>query len=123
MPIRELSHPHQVIDWLNEWGRLLTEPAELILIGSAGLLWHVHRAGLDTPLLEKSMDVDPITESEAVASLAYDCMIGSDFEREHGWHVNLMPNFALKDFPDGEPRDLAHQQYAIDNGLIDGPLT
>ena len=47
------------------------------------------------------MDVDPITDSEAVAELAYDAMIGSKFEKKHGWHVNLMPHFALRDLPEG----------------------
>lgn len=29
MPKRELSHPHQVIDWLHEWAAKLTESAEM----------------------------------------------------------------------------------------------
>lgn len=101
MPARELSRPHQVIEWLEEWGGRLEEPGELTLIGSAGLLWHVHRAGKDEPLPENSMDVDPVTSSEEVAELAYEALIGSEFEREHGWHVNLMPHQALDHLPDG----------------------
>ena len=99
MPRRELKHPHQVSDWLAEWGRKLSEPASMTLIGSAGLLWHVARIGRDDPLPENSMDADPVTESEAVAELAYDAMIGSEFENRHGWHVNLMPRMVLEALP------------------------
>lgn len=101
MPRKELRHPHQVIDWLRKWGDRLDEPASMILIGSAGLLWHVARIGRDDPLPENSMDVDSVTESDAVAELAYDALIGSDFEREHGWHVNLMPRMVLDHLPAG----------------------
>ncbi len=101
MPRKELKHPHQVTAWLQEWGEKLAEPAEMILIGSAGLLWHIARIGRDDPLPENSMDADPVTESDAVAELAYDALIGSDFEREHGWHVNLMPRMVLDQFPGG----------------------
>ena len=73
----------------------------MILIGSAGLLWHVARIGRDDPLPESSMDVDPVTDSEAIAELAYDALIGSEFEREHGWHVNLMPQMVLDELPAG----------------------
>lgn len=149
MPLRNLSRPSQVTAWLQEWGDQLGEPAEMILIGSAGILWHAAAAGKDDPLPENSMDVDPVTESEEIAELAYDAMIGSEFEKTHGWHVNLMPHFALRDLPDGwrtrcsratyrnlqvdvpcvadllapklqrnEPRDRAHQDYAIRLGLI-----
>ncbi len=101
MPRRELSHPHQVTAWLEEWGRALNEPGEMTLIGSAALLWHAAQRGLDTPLPENSMDADPITDSEAIAELAWDAVIGSDFEKQHGWHVNLMPDAVLKSFPEG----------------------
>lgn len=101
MPKRELSHPHQVIDWLNEWAERLMEPAEMILIGSAAILWHVARIGRDDPLPENSMDADPVTESDAIAELAYDALIGSEFEQTHGWHVNLMPRMVLDHLPAG----------------------
>jgi len=101
MPRRELSHPHQVTAWLEEWGRALLEPGEMTLIGSAALLWHAAQRGLDTPLPENSMDADPITDSEAIATLAWDAIIGSDFEKEHGWHVNLMMPSVLNNFPEG----------------------
>ena len=45
------------------------------------------------------MDVDPITRSDEVAELAYDCLIGSEFEQANGWHVNLMPEMALSGLP------------------------
>ena len=47
MPRRELSKPQQIIDWLVEWGDALKEPAAMTLVGSAGLLWHASRLGLD----------------------------------------------------------------------------
>jgi Nucleotidyltransferase of unknown function (DUF6036) len=99
MPRRELRYPHQIVQWLEEWGRRLCDPGEMILIGSGALLWHVARSGRDDPLPESSMDVDPITDSEAIAELAYDAMIGSEFELQHGWHVNLMMPAVLREFP------------------------
>lgn len=73
----------------------------MTLIGSAGLLWQVARIGRDDPLPENSMDVDPVTDSEAIAELAYEALIGSEFERVHGWHVNLMPRMVLDELPTG----------------------
>ena len=55
---------------------------------------------------ENSMDVDPVTTSQAVALLGYEAMIGSEFEKEHGWHVNLMPAVVLKEMPDGWEKEL-----------------
>ena len=101
MPRRDLRYPRQVEDWLAAWGAKLVEPGELVLIGSGALLWHAARRGLDQPLPENSMDVDPVTESEEVALLGYEAMIGSEFEREHGWHVNLMPGAVLREMPPG----------------------
>ena len=99
MPRRELKYPQQVEDWLRELAAQLTAPAGLTLIGSGALLWHAAQRGLNEPLLENSMDVDPITDSEEVARHCYEAVIGSDFERTHGWHVNLMPEWVLKEFP------------------------
>lgn len=113
MPLRNLSRPSQVIDWLREWGDQLGEPAGMILIGSAGILWHAAEVGRDDPLPENSMDVDPVTDSVAVAELAYDAMIGSEFEKSHGWHVNLMPHFALRDFPDGWKERTSKRTYGL----------
>ena len=98
---------------------------------------------------ENSMDVDPITQNDEIAELCYDAQIGSLFEKENGWHINLMPNGALDGLPPdwqkrstkkhygllqvevpapedllapkikrGEPRDLAHAQWARYNSLV-----
>jgi len=45
------------------------------------------------------MDVDPVTDSDEVARFCYEAIIGSDFEQKHGWHVNLMPDFVMTEFP------------------------
>jgi hypothetical protein len=99
MPRRELRYPQQVEDWLHELAAQLAAPANLTLVGSGALLWHAAQRGLSEPLPENSMDVDPITNSEEVARHCYEAVIGSDFERTHGWHVNLMPEWVLKEFP------------------------
>ena len=112
MPRRELKHPHQVEDWLMELARQITTPSSLTLIGSGGLLWHAAQRGFDTPLTENSMDVDPITDSEEVARHCYEAVIGSDFERLHGWHVNLMPDFVLRELPEGWQARAAAKSYA-----------
>jgi len=101
MPRRELRYPRQVEDWLVLWGRKLSEQGIMILIGSGALLWHAAQQGVAEPLPENIMDVDPVTESEAIALLGYEAMIGSEFEREHGWHVNLMPRAVLAEMPAG----------------------
>ena len=101
MPRKELKYPHQITQWLNEWGHQLKEAGSMTLIGSAGILWHVACLGRDDPLPENSMDVDPVTSSDAVAELAYDALIGSEFEQTHGWHVNLMPDMVLRHLPQG----------------------
>src|SRR5256885_10483551 len=98
MPRRELKDPRQVEDWLVEMSQQLTEPGEMILIGSGGLLWHAFQKGITEPLPENSMDVDPITDSDEIARLCYAAVIGSEFEQKHGWHVNLMPGWVLREF-------------------------
>lgn len=99
MPRRELKFPHQVEDWLVELSTRLTQPAQLILIGSGALLWHGFQRRITEPLPENSMDVDTITDSDEVARLCYEAIIGSEFEAAHGWHVNLMPEAVLREFP------------------------
>lgn len=99
MPRRELKYPHQVEDWLAVLGKTLSAPGRMILIGSGALLWHAARRNIAEGLPENSMDVDPITDSDEVARLCYDAVIGSEFERLHGWHVNLMPEAVLREFP------------------------
>ena len=81
----------------------------MILIGSAALLWHAHHRGINTELPEASMDVDPVTDSDEIARRCYDCLIGSEFEKQHGWHVNLMPDSVLNELPTGW-RQRAHTQ-------------
>ena len=99
MPRRELKYPTQVEEWLIEWNKALPNPGHMILIGSGGLLWHAAQGGLAEGLPESSMDVDPITDSEDVARLCYEALVGSEFELTHGWHVNLMPDSVLREFP------------------------
>src|SRR5688500_19728134 len=99
MPRRELKNGKQVHDWLISVSHAITAPAEVILIGSGALLWHAFDRSIDTELPEASMDVDPLTDSDEVARLCYDALIGSEFERTHGWHVNLMPDLVLREFP------------------------
>jgi len=106
VPRRELKHPRQVEEWLTELGGRLSQPGRLILIGSGALLWHAFQRGLTEPLPENSMDVDPITDSDEVARLCYEALIGSEFEARHGWHVNLMPEAVLREFP-GDWRERA----------------
>ena len=115
MPRRELKDPHQVEDWLLELSRQLTQPARMTLIGSGALLWHAFQRGITEPLPENSMDVDPITDSDEVARLCYDALIGSEFEQQHGWHVNLMPEQVLREFPADWEGRIATKTY--------GPLT
>src|SRR6266545_3053815 len=111
MPRRELKHPHQVEDWLVELSQQLTKPGRMILIGSGALLWHAFQRGITEPLPENSMDVDPITDSEEVARLCYEALIGSEFEARNGWHVNLMPEAVLREFPPEWPQRASTKPY------------
>jgi hypothetical protein len=113
MPRRELKHPEQVEAWLQELSRQLTQPGRLTLIGSGALLWHAARGGINEPLPENSMDVDPITDSDEIARLCYEALIGSEFERNHGWHVNLMPESVLREFPGDWPMRAASRKYGL----------
>ena len=101
MPRRELKSGKQVADWLAELGVSLKAPGNLTLIGSAALLWHAHDRRIAAELPEASMDVDPVTDSDEVATHCYEALIGSEFERTHGWHVNLMPESVLRELPAG----------------------
>lgn len=111
MPRRELKYPHQVEDWLVDMSGQLSRPAEMILIGSGALLWHAFQRGLTEPLPENSMDVDPVTNSDEVARLCYDALIGSDFEQRHGWHINLMPDSVLRELPTDWRARAATKEY------------
>ena len=111
MPRKELKYPRQIEVWLEDWGKQLTEPGSLVLIGSGGLLWHAAQRGLEIPLPENSMDVDPVTSSLAVALLGYEAMIGSEFEKLHGWHVNLMPAAVLQEMKAGWQQRASKKVY------------
>jgi len=63
----------------------------MTLIGSAALLWH------------------------------YDALIGSEFERIHGWHVNLLPASVLKEFPDGWQARAARGSYGRLTVVVPSP--
>lgn len=121
MPLRELKHPHQVEDWLIELGRSVTASGRMTLIGSGALLWHAARRGIETPLPESSMDVDPITDSDEVARLCYEAVIGSDFERTHGWHINLMPDTVLRELPEGWMERAVRQDYGLLQVTVPAP--
>jgi len=121
MPRRELKSGKQVADWLAELGASLKSPGNLTLIGSAALLWHAHERGLAAELPEASMDVDPVTDSEEVAIRCYDALIGSEFERTHGWHVNLMPETVLNDLPTGWKQRATQRQIGKLNLLVPAP--
>ena len=99
MPRRELKSGRQVVEWLDELSHRLQQPGQLILIDSAALLWHAEQRGIVTELSEASRDVDALTDSNEIAEACYDCLIGSEFERMHGWHVNLLPNAVLRELP------------------------
>ena len=98
---KELDHPAQIREWLEGWSSLITEPAMMVLIGSGAILLHAHLRGSNEPLHSKSHDVDSVTDSEKVAELCYEAIVGSDFEFKHGWHVNIMPNQVLDTLPAG----------------------
>lgn len=110
MPRRELRSGKQVADWLSELGACLKSAGNMTLIGSAALLWHADERGLGAKLPESSMDVDPVTDSQEIAMHCYEGLIGSEFERTHGWHINLMPESVLKELPvDWEKRATVKQ--------------
>jgi hypothetical protein len=104
-----------------EMSRSISAPAEMILIGSGGLLWHAYQKGVGAPLPENSMDVDPVTDSDEVARLCYEGIIGSDFEAKHGWHINLMPNFVLKELPEKWKERAGHKQYCHLTVIVPSP--
>ena len=67
------------------------------------------------------MDADPVTEDEEVALLAYDAMIGSEFELTHGWHVNLMPKSVLRELPAGWENRALEKTYALLRVIVPAP--
>ena len=121
MPRRELKSGKQVADWLDDLGASLKSPGNMKLIGSAALLWHAHDRGIMSELSESSMDVDPVTDSDEVAMLCYEALIGSEFERTHGWHVNLIPESVLRELPDGWKSRATERQIGKLNLLVPAP--
>lgn len=118
MPRRELKSGKQVADWLADLGASLQTPGNMTLIGSAALLWHTHDRGINAELPDASMDADPVTDSDEVAHRCYDALIGSEFERTHGWHVNLMPDSVLRELPTGweqraTPRQIGNLRLTV----------
>jgi hypothetical protein len=121
MPRRELKSGKQVADWLAELGTSLKAPGNLTLIGSAALLWHAFDRGIVAELPDASTDVDPVTDSDEVAMLCYEALIGSEFERIHGWHVNLMPETVLNKLPVGWKQRATQKQIGKLNLLVPAP--
>ncbi|MBM3832848.1 MAG: hypothetical protein FJ403_06155 [Verrucomicrobia bacterium] len=121
MPRRELKHPSQVEDWLIEFSGQLSKPGQMILIGSGALLWHAAQRGIIEPLPENSMDVDPITDSDEIARLCYEGIIGSEFEQRHGWHINLMPDSVLREFAADWRLRTATKQYGLLTLVVPSP--
>src|SRR5437762_7496011 len=121
MPRRELKDPRQVEDWLRELSEQLTQPGEMILIGSGALLWHAYQKGITEPLPENSMDVDPVTKSDEVARLCYEALIGSEFEQKHGWHINIMPSSVLDELPADWRLRAATKTYGLLTLVVPAP--
>jgi hypothetical protein len=121
MPRRELKSGKQVADWLAVVGSQLKEPGNITLIGSAALLWHAQDRGLTAELPEASMDVDSVTDSDEVAMHCYEALIGGEFERTHGWHVNLMPESVLRELPAGWKQRATQKQIEKLNLLVPAP--
>jgi hypothetical protein len=101
MPRLELKNGKQVAGWLAGLGANLKTPGNMTLVGSAALLCHAQERGLQAELPGASMDVGPVTDSDEIAAHCYEALIGSEFERRHGWHINLMPETVLQGLPAG----------------------
>jgi hypothetical protein len=121
MPRRELKNGKQVADWLATLGSQLKSPGNMILIGSAALLWQAQDRGLTAELPDASMDVDAVTDSDEVAMFCYEAIIGSEFERARGWHVNLMPESVLRELPSGWKERATQKQIQRLNLLVPTP--
>ena len=121
MPRRELKNGKQVADWLAKVGGTLKASGDMTLIGSAALLWHAQERGLPAEWPESSMAVDPGTDSDEVARLCYEALIGSEFERAHGWHINLMPESVLRELPSGWKERAAKKQIGKLNLIVPAP--
>ena len=120
-PRNELIHGGQIEAWLKAWGEQLHRNGSLTLIGSGALLWHAYQRGIDRPLPEGSMDVDPVTDDDEVAALGYQAVMGSDFEKEHGWHVNLMPLSVLGEMPGNWKERVSEKAYGFLKAVVPSP--
>jgi hypothetical protein len=99
-PRRELRSGAQVDAWLRDAASRAAPGATLTLVGFGALLWHAFRLNPDHPSPHQmSMHIDPVTDDERIAEFGYDCVIGSAFELEHGFHINLMPKSVLRELP------------------------
>ena len=67
------------------------------------------------------MDVDPITDSDEIARFCYEAVIGSEFEQEHGWHINLMPGSVLREFPENWESFAARKNYGLLEVVVPSP--
>ena len=67
------------------------------------------------------MDVDPITESDEIARICYDAIIGSEFEQKHGWHINLMPDSVFKQFRTDWRSRAATKDYTLLTLVVPSP--
>lgn len=112
-PRTELNSPQQIEQWLVEWGERIQVSSKMVLIGSGALLWHGFQKGVENGLPENSMDVDPVTVDDSVAELGYEAIIGSEFEKTHGFHVNLMPTDVLRELPTGWEERVAVKSYHL----------
>ena len=63
----------------------------------------------------------PITDSEEIARLCYEALIGSEFEQRHGWHVNLMPDYVLREFPADWEQRASSKEYGILQVVVPSP--
>jgi hypothetical protein len=67
------------------------------------------------------MDVDPVTDSDEIAERCYDAMIGSEFEQQHGWHINLMPATVLRELPTDWETRASRKEYGFLSVLVPSP--
>jgi len=90
MPRRELKYPHQVEEWLMEMGRQVTQPGQMILIGSGGLLWHAAQRGIEEPLPETQHGCGPDSPTQMKSrAFAIKRLLGVNSSKLMGWHVKL----------------------------------
>jgi hypothetical protein len=53
--------------------------------------------------------------------MCYDALIGSEFERTHGWHVNLLPASVLQELPKGWEDRAARRVYGTMTVVVPAP--